>query len=270
MSQGEQASDPPAPLLARDDPSPVAIVNPDGSSPILLVGDHAGRLVPAALGTLGLEDAELARHIGWDIGVRALGEALAEALDATFIHQRYSRLVVDCNRDPQAVTAVPPVSDGTPVPGNQGLTAETRTARIAAIHEPYHRAIAAELTARAERGRSAVLISLHSFTPMLRADGFARPWQAGVLHDGGDVRFAVRLLTALRATGDLVIGENEPYAMQGIDHTVPRHAYGAGLPYAELEIRQDLLQTGEGVQAWSHRLAGAIGQALPGEPYPSA
>ena len=86
---------PTEPLLGHNDPAPVRIVNPGGGSDLLLIGDHAGQTVPAALGMLGIGPDDLARHIGWDIGIAALGEALAVLLDATFVRQTYSRLVID-------------------------------------------------------------------------------------------------------------------------------------------------------------------------------
>lgn len=228
-------------LLVDDDPSPVTIVNPTGRSPFLFIGDHAGNSIPRRLGNLGLPQSELHRHIAWDIGVRELGDALAEACDAVFIRQTYSRLIVDCNRDPSALDAMPPVNDGTVVAGNAALTAEERASRTETIHEPYHHAIHRELLRRDACGQPSVLVSLHSFTPAL-AGGFSRPWHVGVLHDGGDSSFATAFLAALMREPALVVGDNEPYRMDLIDYTVPRHAYAARRPYVELEFRQDLLQ----------------------------
>ena len=128
-------------MLTPDEPQPAAIVNPNGVSPFLLIGDHGGNRVPGTLAKLGLADTELARHIGWDIGVTAMGEALSAALDATFIHQIYSRLVIDCNRDPAAPDAMPMISDGTVVPGNAALEPSARALRVAAIHMPYQAVI---------------------------------------------------------------------------------------------------------------------------------
>lgn len=191
-------------------------------------------------------DADLARHIACDIGIRGLGEALATRLDAVFIHQLYSRLVIDCNRDPHAPDAIPERSDGTDIAGNTGLSADARAARISAIHAPYQAAIAAEIARRAD---PPILVSLHSFTPVMA--GMPRPWEVGILHDGGDARFARAMLDVLTARGDLTVGDNEPYRMDLIDYTVPHHAYPAALRYAEIEIRQDLIGDAAGQRQWA-------------------
>ena len=240
-------------LFGREDPPAVCVVNPRGRSPFLLIGDHAGNSIPRRLGDLGLDAEDRVRHIAWDIGVAALGKALADRLDATFVAQTYSRLVIDCNRDPDAADAVPGVSDGTPIPGNVDAD---RAARVAAIHAPYQAAIAAEIARR----ETTVLVALHSFTPVMA--GVARPWAIGVLHDGHRDGFARRLLARLAARGDLVVGDNEPYRMDGTDHSVPRHAFAADLEYAELEIRQDLLAADPG--GWAALLADALTASLAG------
>jgi predicted N-formylglutamate amidohydrolase len=246
-------------LLGPDDADPVRIANPGGASAFLLIGDHAGNAVPHRLDALGLDDAERARHIGWDIGIAALGAHLAGALDATFISQHYSRLVIDCNRSAAQPDVFPPVSDGTIVPGNRDLSDTDRAARFAEIHAPYQKAIADELARRDDTGQRTVLVALHSFTPSMR--GHDRPWHVGILHDRGDTRFAQAMLAVLRAEPALAVGDNEPYRMDQIDYTIPRHAYPAARLYAEIEIRQDLLVDG-GAEAWAGRLARILPAAL--------
>ena len=239
-------------LLVADDPSPIVTINPAGPSSFLLIGDHAGNGIPKTLGDLGIAPAERVRHIAWDIGVARLGEMLSQALDAVFVRQVYSRLVIDCNRRPDAVDAMPQISDGTVVPANAALDEAGRSARVAAIHSPYQAAIGAEIARRRAAGQPTILIALHSFTPVMK--GFARPWEVGVLHDGGDPTFAKALLRALEAEGDLTVGDNEPYRMDLIDYTIPRHAYPDRLPYAEIEVRQDLIGDEAGCAAWCARL----------------
>jgi predicted N-formylglutamate amidohydrolase len=247
-------------ILAPIERTVAIALNPGAASPFLLLGDHAGREIPHALGTLGLPADERRRHIAWDIGVAGLGQALSAAMGATFIRQRFSRLVIDCNRDPARADAIPEVSDGTPVPGNRGLTLAQRQARVEQVARPYHAAIAAELDARAALGRPTTLVSLHSFTP--RMDGFDRPWRFGVLHAEDSV-FSRAVLARLRAqVGAGLVGDNAPYSMDEVDFTIPHHARPRGLDYLELEVRQDLLARPAGQQRIALRLAALLPQAL--------
>ncbi len=205
---------------------------------------------------LGLDEVERTRHIAWDIGIAALGTALTERLDATFIHQPYSRLVIDCNRRPGAPDSIPAVSDGTAIPANAALDEAGAAARAGAIHAPYQAAIASDIERRIAAGQETLLIALHSFTPSMR--GIDRPWQVGILHDGGDSRFARAMLAAFAKDPALIVGDNQPYSMDTIDYTIPFHAYQRRLPYAEIEIRQDLLADESGVATWCESVEQAL------------
>ena len=121
------------------------------------------------------------RHIAWDIGIAGLARLLADQLDANLIKQNYSRLVIDCNRPLDAATSIPKISEDTQIPGNADVNEWDRAARIREIFEPYHAQIEAELNRRQRADRPAVLIALHSFTPMFK--GASRPWDAGVLYN---------------------------------------------------------------------------------------
>ena len=241
------------PLLGDGDPPPFSVHNPHGSSPFVLLADHAGQRVPAALGDLGLPQVELDRHIGWDIGIAGVTVELARRLDAFAIEQTYSRLLIDCNRPLTSPTLIPETSDGTVIPGNAALDAPYRQQRIDAIHAPYHARITAELERRRDAGQPTLLMMMHSFTPVM--DGAARPWHAGVLYHR-DARFAQALLQTLREEGDLVVGDNQPYSVSSTsDYAVPVHGEGRGLVHVELEIRQDLIADAAGQLAWAQRLA---------------
>ncbi len=244
------------PLLSPADPAPYQVLNEAGRSRLVLVGDHAGNVIPSALGDLGISREDQQRHIAWDIGIAGLGEGLADRLDAVFVRQTFSRLVIDCNRDPASPIAMPEVSDMTIVPGNAGLDEEARAARASEIHAPYHDAIAAQLAAR----EAPILIALHSFTPNM--NGSDRPWHAGILHAGHEDAYSLRLLKMLQDETGLVVGDNEPYRLDAKDYTVPRHTFAAGLPYAEIEIRQDLIADAEGVVRWAELLGRLLPAAI--------
>lgn len=248
-----------ASLLAEGEASPVTVESAGAGGPFLIVVDHAGRKVPQALADLGLPEEELARHIAWDIGAAAVAQELGRRLDACVIRQTYSRLVIDCNRDPVRADSIVLVSDGTDVPGNQDLSPEARAARRAAIFDPYHAAIAAELDARAARGLSTVLVAVHSFTPVMA--GFERPWRHGILHLGQSA-FSLAMLAQLVAHSESPVGDNEPYAMNDVDYTAPHHAIGRGLDYVELEINQALIGEAAGQRSQAAFLAPLLTEAL--------
>jgi len=242
-----------APLLAPDEPDPVTFTNENGRSAFFLTCDHGGRAFPRRLGRLGLAERDTFRHIAWDIGIAEVGRRLSAALDAALTIQTYSRLVIDCNRDPGVPSSIPEISEDTEIPGNRNLDEADRLARRDVIFRPYHDRIAAALDRRHDGGRPTALIALHSFTPVFHS--VSRPWHVGVLFNR-DARLARSLLDLLRAEGDLVVGENEPYRVTDLtDYTVPVHAERRGLPYAEIEIRQDLVIDPEGQSSWAERLA---------------
>ena len=247
-------------LLDADEPSPVLRAREGGGSPFLLACDHAGRRLPRSLGTLGLPEHELARHIAWDIGAWGVTTLLAEMLDAEAIGQAYSRLAIDCNREPSVPSSIPEISESTEIPGNLGLDETHRLARVAEIFRPYHDAVAALIRRRRQAGQETLLIAVHSFTPVFK--GIRRPWHAGVLFNR-DTRLARPMLELLRAEPGLVVGENQPYAVSDLtDYTVPVHGERAGLPSLELEIRQDLIAEPEGQREWAELLARLLPEAM--------
>jgi predicted N-formylglutamate amidohydrolase len=239
-------------LLDKDEPPAVAVENADGRSTYFLTCDHAGRRLPRRLGMLGLPHSEIERHIAWDIGAAGTARRMAAALDAILVMQPYSRLVIDCNRAPGVATSIVRLSELTPIPGNENLTEAEAAARVDEIFRPYHDRITAELDQRERNGRPTLLVSVHSFTPVFK--GESRRMQVAVLYNR-DPRFARLVHGLLLAEGDLVVGENDPYALSDeTDYTIPVHGEQRGLPHVELEIRQDLIGDEAGQQAWANRL----------------
>jgi len=229
-------------------------------SRFFLTADHAGRRIPKALGDLGVAPEEMERHIAWDIGIAGVTRRLAVSLAATAILQVYSRLVIDCNRRPDVPSAFPVVSEATPIPGNMALTEADKALRQRAIFDPYHGEIARLLAARLTR--NPVYVAMHSFTPIYL--GGARGMEVAVLYNRSP-RLSQRLAALLRAEGDVVVAENEPYHVSDMtDYGVPVHAEAAGLDYLEIEIRQDLIADAAGQVAWAERLARLLPRVLAG------
>jgi len=245
-------------LISTEDAPPVREFNAAGRSPFLLTCDHYGQLIPRALGDLGLPESERVRHIAWDIGIAGVAERLSQQLDAHLIVQRYSRLVIDCNRPPDVASSIPRISEATTIPGNEGISREAALMRRAQIFDPYHRRIGEIIDRRAIAGLPTVLLALHSFAPVYA--GIARPWHIGTLYHR-DTQLPPLLLNLLRAEGDLVVGDNEPYAVSDeTDYTIPVHGEARGLMNTGIEIRQDLISDQAGEQAWADRLARILGE----------
>jgi predicted N-formylglutamate amidohydrolase len=240
-------------LLGPDEPPPVELVNAGGRSSAVLVCDHAANRVPRRLGMLGLDAVQLADHIGWDPGAGDVARQLSAHLDAPLVLSGYSRLVIDCNRPLRNTESIAEQSDSVPVPGNRGLSAEERERRVTALFWPYHDAIDRLLDGRIRR--PSLLLSIHSFTPVL--NGRPRPWHIGISH-WRDRRLAALMLGILARSGEFTVGDNAPYPIDDdVDYTIPVHGEGRGLPSVMIEIRQDGIRTAAGATAWAARLADA-------------
>jgi predicted N-formylglutamate amidohydrolase len=243
-------------VLADDEPAPLILERPQGTANFVIAVDHAGAMIPRRLADLGLPQSELRRHIAWDIGALAVARQVSSLLDAPLIAQRYSRLVIDCNRDPNVASSIPTLSEWVEIPGNRGLGDLEMAARRAEIFDPYHAAIRALLDARRAAGRKTILVAQHSMTNLYKAE--RRDMHAAILYNR-DRRFAGLLLERLRRERELIVADNQPYCVSDeTDYTVPRHGEARGLPHVEIEIRQDLVSDPAGQSEWAERLAAAL------------
>jgi predicted N-formylglutamate amidohydrolase len=250
---------PTAPLLAADEPPAFLEIPSPGRSPFIVVADHAGSRIPRRLANLGLPAAELERHIAWDIGALGVARRVAAAIDAPLVAQNYSRLVIDCNRDPQVATSIPHISETSEIPGNVNLSSAEIAARRAEIFDPYHRRIRECIDEKLATGRSPILVAQHTMTDIYK--GVRRNMHAAILYNR-DRRFAGIVLELLRREADLIIADNEPYFVSDeTDYTVPHHAEARSLPYVEIEIRQDLVGGDAGQAEWAARIARALKDA---------
>lgn len=234
------------------------LLREQGAGRFVFFCDHATNFVPADLAGLGLQAAELERHIAWDIGAAGITEVLSEIFDAPAILCSTSRLVIDCNRQLHARDLIPEMSDGTLVPGNVRLSEAARAERVRLWFHSYHDAGEAILLERESRGEATIVVSIHSMTDCLA--GAARPWEIA-LSSYVDRSLAEPLLAALRAPGDIVVGDNQPYDLDpAVDYTIPYHALRRGLPHLQVEFRQDLIGEATAQWAWALRFAEALGE----------
>lgn len=250
-------------LLSASDPPPVEVVRQESVAPIVLVCEHAGKVVPEQLKDLGISPEHLASHRGWDIGAEGVARDLAERLDAPLVLQRYSRLVIDSNRPPASADAILQHSDGVVIPANQQVTKQERQRRVSEIFEPMDAAVTALFEKRPRRA----CFSVHSFTPKMQ--GKVRPWHAGLL-SRTDLPTARALQDALLAQRpDLEIAVNQPYQItDDSDWFIPVHAERRQLSHALIEIRNDQLATSANQALWAQLLATAIRAVLEDQLWP--
>ena len=236
------------------DSEAVTVLNPTGGFPIVLTCEHAAYTLPERYGTLGLAADDLRRHIGWDVGAWAVVQALLRHVDSVAIASTYSRLLIDCNRALSDHDLIIPESDGTPIPGNRGLTDAERHGRIREFYDPYHAAVDRAVRARAQAAE--LLLSVHSFTPTL--DGKERPFDVGILFD--DYEDLAREFGQRLAHTGYRVRDNEPYSgYAGLIFSARRHGRRHGLPYLEIEMNNELLLTPAGVADIGRRLGRVLG-----------
>ncbi len=242
--------------------SPTEEINLTGKSDILLICEHASHFIPEGFNNLGLAEEECLSHIGWDIGAADLAKKLSQQLDASLILQRYSRLLYDCNRPPDELSAIPPLSEATVIPGNSELTAEQRDYRIQRVYQPFHEAIGLHIADRKKAGRRTIIVTIHSFTPIYK--GQVRGVELGVICDP-DNEFSQRFYQKAREVCDYDIRINEPYGPpEPVLHTVTKHGRDNQIANVMLEIRNDLILRENDQQEWAQLIATVLNQASVG------
>ncbi|NND59227.1 MAG: hypothetical protein HKN49_03085 [Gammaproteobacteria bacterium] len=248
------------PLIGPGDPAPFEVINEQGSSPVLLVADHASRAMPRHMGRLGVDRTVLDKHVAWDIGSAGITRYLSQRLDCPAVLAGYSRLLVDCNRQLYDPTAFVQVSDGIAIPGNLSLSAVDKWQRVRSFYWPYHQAVIAQLHKLRQRVGTPAFIAIHSCTPVF--NHVLRPWHYGILWDQ-DPRIAVPLIEKLASVDGVCVGDNEPYSgRHPHDFTIDFHAEPVGLPHVGIETRQDLIGTPAGEREWAECLGDALEEIL--------
>ncbi|MBX5189799.1 N-formylglutamate amidohydrolase [Rhizobium sp. NZLR3b] len=247
-------------ILSEADGDCVGIERVRGQSPVLLICEHASNALPAHFGDLGLPSEALASHIAWDPGALAVARGISEGLDATLVHQRFSRLIYDCNRPPSSPGAMPETSEIYAIPGNKELTAEERLARTDALYVPFHDAIRGLIRDRRARGQDSIIVTIHSFTPVYH--GRERPVELGILHDE-DSRFADLMLKAAAEAPLYRTERNQPYGPEdGVTHTLILHGLSNGLRNVMIEVRNDLIVDDGGQRVMADYLKRLLEQSL--------
>jgi predicted N-formylglutamate amidohydrolase len=224
-----------------------------GHALVALTCEHASERLPQGY-ALEPADAHLTgTHWAFDLGARELTLELASALVAPAVLSRFSRLLVDLNREEHHPDLFRRQAEGREVALNRALSDGERTHRITTYYRPFH----AEVDVMLAESSAPLLLSIHSFTPLY--EGQVRDVQLAVLFNHEQAR-AQALGEALRAHG-FDVRYNEPWSGQaGLIYSAESHAERLGRVALELEVRQDLACD----VAYRSRLVRALAQSLPG------
>lgn len=235
------------------------ILNPDARTGLIILCDHATNFIPEGFDDLGLDDAVLGQHIAYDLGAEAVTRKMCAMMGGAAVLAPVSRLLIDCNREPDSPTLVPRISDGVVIPANADLTPAAVEARKRDYYTPFHDACAGLVEAHLEEGIVPIVVGMHSFTPEM--DGEKRPWHAGFLWNK-DPRLAQAMIGMMERETDLVIGDNQPYSGHQLYYTMQRHGADHGLPQTTIEIRQDLLEKQSMVDEWAALMADILDECM--------
>ena len=231
------------------------------ASPVVLSVPHAGRAYAADLlgaSRVPLETLELLEDRLVD---RLVWRALADGASALIALR--PRAEIDLNRDEReidpAMVAPPPSSrallqsqrtrgglglvpsriSGAGAIWNRRIAATELSRRIAEVHRPYHRTLAAMLDETRARFGVAILLDCHSMPP--RAGGSAAEQAGVVLGDRYGTSIAPEYLEAASAAArrfGFKVARNEPYAG---GYVTQRHGRPAeGVHALQLEIDRSL------------------------------
>lgn len=233
------------------------VINPAGTSQVLLVCEHASNRIPARYEGLGLSENAKSSHAAWDPGALPLAEALSAILNAKVVASTVSRLVYDCNRPPEALGAMPARSEIFDVPANSNLSDAEKQERVTSVYEPFRSLLAKTIS---KASTPPVLVTIHSFTPVYL--GKNRAVEIGAIHDV-DASLSEKFVALGQDDGRFQFELNEPYsAADGVAHTLAVHGTANGLANIMIEVRNDLLADDKQVREIAELVADLLRRSL--------
>lgn len=230
---------------------------------VIITCEHASAALPAGA-DLGVPDDVRLSHVGWDEGAAAIGAATAAELACAYVAGEYSRLWVDLNRPAESAASLPASAFGVVIPGNVGLAAELRAARLARYHAPHWQQVIAAVEGRIQRHGGCLHVAVHSFDPEL--EPAARRFDVGVLFDPErtpEAELAAWLGDALSRAG-YVTRANQPYLGTDEGMTTSLRQRFAAATYAgiEIEVSQALARDPDRARNLAAHLADAIDRCI--------
>ena len=213
------------------------------SLPLLFCCDHASNLIPNQYKKLNIDDSILKSHIAYDIGAKKLTKKLTTTFNTNAILGRYSRLLIDLNRDKNHINCITNESDGIKIQRNQNLSKPEKLYRIKKFYKTYHEELNITLKKMDNFfSCKTALICIHSFTPSLQ-NKIKRPWEIGLLFRD-DKRLYKPILKYLSENTKYKIGKNKPYSgYEDVNYTMTYHGELEERPFISIEIRNDIFES---------------------------
>lgn len=115
--------------LASYPPEIVLGEHKQGLPGVIVICEHAASTIPSVFSDLGLDGAARESHIAWDTGAIGFAREVRRLLKGDLVAGTVSRLIYDCNRPPEAESAVPESSEAFLIPGNQQFRQSGKTGR---------------------------------------------------------------------------------------------------------------------------------------------
>lgn len=158
----------------------LAEVRRHAAEQFLVTCEHASNALPREF-KLGVPAGVLRSHVAWDPGARETSSILAHRLGAAQFAGRYTRLLVDLNRNRGHRQLIPAELFGVKIPGNRNLSRAQREERIAKYWTPYREAVTDGVRRCIDGAGICLHFGVHTFTPKL--GGEVRTADLGLLYD---------------------------------------------------------------------------------------
>ncbi len=236
-------------LLGDNDPKPVEIINNPGN--IILTGPHNGNAVPSCLPECMGTNPEwfFNAHEAMDLHMDKLFRTLQEGFkQVSFISGNYSRLVCDLNAMPDyAFTKHSPENNTIKIHHNEPdqCCSQQRLQRLDTLYWPYHDAKQALIDQKRQEYGGVIVLDMHSFTPTWEQK--KRDVELGTIRSE-KTPFSKILEAYLKGQSDYLFISGEPYRVaERPSNAAPMITEKSDLQYLGLEIRNDLLETDEGI-----------------------
>ncbi len=240
---------------------PFIELNPNANVPLILLGEHAGFALPHDTNRLGLSPSVFQYDLNFagDHGTRHILFQLARKTGATTILGRYSRLLVDLNREIDHPQLIWKNHHNIDIPYNQNISSDEKSRRLDNYYRPFHDRVTFHIKRLIELGQKPVLLTIHSYTPSVAAEHTNTP----LLPDVGLLFYKesqiLNRFEQAYSQSQWSFARNSPYNIQLLQAgSLIMHQKAFNLDGLALEINVENLLTVSDQDTWGNFIGGII------------